>query len=67
MLSKSSGLVLTIVEADSPMGRVHMLADESGAPIKGQTAVSIQHGVDELSTVTVTLIIDGKNVRIGKA
>lgn len=59
--------IFRIIEVDTPgMGRIHMLADEHGETIKGQTALSLNHHVDDLSTVTVTFLIDGQNIKVGR-
>lgn len=49
-----------------PGGKALVLVDANGVAVRGQKAVSLDQCVDTVSTVTVTLIVDGEYLSIGE-
>ncbi|MGX1745022.1 MULTISPECIES: hypothetical protein [unclassified Brevundimonas] len=53
---------LTIRTLQTPTGPKVMLCDEEGAPLPLQRETTINCGIDQIDSITVTFAIDGKRV-----
>ena len=59
---------LKVVANDWPCGaRSHALTTEDGTLLPGQQDVTINHNFNGASLITVTFVIDGKNIAIDKS
>lgn len=55
---------LTIRSLQTPTGPKVMLCDAEGAPLPLQRETTLNCGIDQIDSITVTFAIDGEKVRL---
>ncbi len=55
---------LTIRALQTPTGPKVMLCDAEGAPLPLQRETTLNCGIDQIDSITVTFAIDGERVRL---